>query len=209
MGRREANKAHTREALVDAVYEILLRDGEDGLTTEKIADAANVSRRTFFNYFPSVDAAIAAPAQEAQEELARALLDRPEDEPLLESAKKVVEAVFTRERLADAAVTWAACDRSPSARKYVLDQTELLAGLAGGWVLTNQQTRQSGADELTVAVMTASTLAAYDAARLQWLAENPGPVDDVSHDRFIAQVHTAIEMLRPAVEAAFAPAREA
>ena len=63
-GRREANKARTREAVVQAAVELLHTEGLDALTAEKVADAAGISRRTFFNYFPSVEAVFAFQAQQ-------------------------------------------------------------------------------------------------------------------------------------------------
>lgn len=60
-GRREQNKAATRAAIAEAARRLLADEGADALTAEKVADAAGVSRRTLFNYFPSVEAALNAP----------------------------------------------------------------------------------------------------------------------------------------------------
>lgn len=53
-GRRERNKAQTRERLLDAARDLLARRGAAG-TIEEIAERADVSRATFFNYFPTKD----------------------------------------------------------------------------------------------------------------------------------------------------------
>jgi len=53
-GRRERNKTQTRERLLDAARELLDTRGTAG-TVEEIAEFANISRATFFNYFPSKD----------------------------------------------------------------------------------------------------------------------------------------------------------
>lgn len=49
---RERKKQATREALSRAGLDLCLRHGYDVVTIADIADAAGVSRRTFFNYFP-------------------------------------------------------------------------------------------------------------------------------------------------------------
>ena len=54
MGRRERNKQQTRERLLIAARELLASEGS-AATVESIAERAEVSRATFFNYFPSKD----------------------------------------------------------------------------------------------------------------------------------------------------------
>ncbi|MEV1331325.1 TetR family transcriptional regulator [Micromonospora costi] len=57
-GLRERKKAATRLALHDAALRLAIDQGLDRVTIEAIADAANVSRRTFSNYFSSKEEAI-------------------------------------------------------------------------------------------------------------------------------------------------------
>ena len=54
--RRELNKRATKQAIVGAVADGLRNGAGTALTATQIAEAAGVSRRTLFNYFPSVDA---------------------------------------------------------------------------------------------------------------------------------------------------------
>ena len=58
--RRELNKAATRQAITDAALGLLRSKGPGNFTVEDIADAAAISRRTFFNYFSSTEAALAS-----------------------------------------------------------------------------------------------------------------------------------------------------
>ncbi len=55
MALRERKKDQTREALAQAAFELFRQKGFEATTAAEIAAAANVSRRTFFRYFPSKD----------------------------------------------------------------------------------------------------------------------------------------------------------
>ena len=72
-GLRERKKAETRAALSDAALHLAVERGMDAVTAEEIAAAANVSVRTFHNYFASKDEAILEPF--------RAVLRQAVDEP--------------------------------------------------------------------------------------------------------------------------------
>jgi AcrR family transcriptional regulator len=57
-GLRERKKRATRRALHDAALRLALEHGLEHLTVEEISSAADVSVRTFFNYFPTKEQAI-------------------------------------------------------------------------------------------------------------------------------------------------------
>jgi AcrR family transcriptional regulator len=57
-GLRERKKVATRQALHEAAVRLAVEHGLDRLTVEAIADAADVSRRTFSNYFPNKEEAL-------------------------------------------------------------------------------------------------------------------------------------------------------
>lgn len=52
---RERKKERTRELLVDTANRLFLEQGFDKTTVDQIAEAAGVSQRTFFRYFPAKD----------------------------------------------------------------------------------------------------------------------------------------------------------
>ena len=57
-GRRELNKARTREAIVAAVRTLLEQHPVAEITADQVADEAGVSRRTFFNYYSGIPAVL-------------------------------------------------------------------------------------------------------------------------------------------------------
>jgi AcrR family transcriptional regulator len=75
-GLRERKKQRTREAIVDAAFELFAERGFDGTTIADIADAADIAPRTFFSYFPSKDDVVFHDFEESYEMLASWLRDR-------------------------------------------------------------------------------------------------------------------------------------
>jgi AcrR family transcriptional regulator len=57
-GLRERKKSATRQALHEAALALAVEHGLERVTVEAIADAAEVSRRTFSNYFASKEEAL-------------------------------------------------------------------------------------------------------------------------------------------------------
>jgi AcrR family transcriptional regulator len=60
-GLREQKRIATKRALQVALLRLSLERGFDNVTVEEVAQAAQVSTRTFFNYFTSKEEAVAAP----------------------------------------------------------------------------------------------------------------------------------------------------
>jgi AcrR family transcriptional regulator len=58
LGRRDRKKLATRAALITAALRLVDQHGLDHVTVEDISEAADVSPRTFFNYFTSKDEAL-------------------------------------------------------------------------------------------------------------------------------------------------------
>ncbi|KIH96964.1 TetR family transcriptional regulator [Streptomonospora alba] len=58
MGLRERKKAATRRTLQRAAVRLAMERGSESVTVDDIVAAADVSKRTFFNYFSSKDEAI-------------------------------------------------------------------------------------------------------------------------------------------------------
>jgi AcrR family transcriptional regulator len=113
-GRRDRKKAETRRALAAAALRLTLEHGPDGVTIEQISDAADVSPRTFFNYFSSKEEAILGVDPERRAALVANLAERPDDETPLEALRATLMAHTIA--YADEAEQWA--QHARLAREY-------------------------------------------------------------------------------------------
>jgi AcrR family transcriptional regulator len=87
---RERKKLATRRALQRVALDLVAERGYSRVTVEDIAEAADVSPRTFFNYFPSKEAALVGADPERTESLRQRLIDEPPDKSPLEALHKVM-----------------------------------------------------------------------------------------------------------------------
>ncbi|AQA11625.1 TetR family transcriptional regulator [Streptomyces samsunensis] len=79
-GLRERKKRRTRSALVRAALELFTRQGYERTTVDEIAEAVEVSQRTFFRYFTSKEDVAFASQEAAECHFFAALCGRPADE---------------------------------------------------------------------------------------------------------------------------------
>ena len=94
-GLRERKKAQTRTAISQAVLHLALERGLDAVTADDIAAAANVSVRTFHNYFGSKEEALVAAWQSEFQVHVDALRNRPADEPILVSLEHMLSGIVS------------------------------------------------------------------------------------------------------------------
>ena len=90
LGLRERKKLATREAIGGAAFRLAVQRGLENVTVEDIAAAANVSPRTFNNYFSSKPEAISALGIDRAVRIGAALCGRPAAEPLWDAITAAV-----------------------------------------------------------------------------------------------------------------------
>lgn len=103
LGRRDRKKRATRQALRDAALLLVAERGFAHVTIEDIAEAADVSTRTFFNYFPTKESAVIGADPDRVARIAMNLLERPATETPLQalSAVLIANAAEIEEELDD------------------------------------------------------------------------------------------------------------
>jgi AcrR family transcriptional regulator len=85
LGLRERKKARTRRAISEAAIALFLERGYDDVPVTEIAEAAEVSKRTLFAYFPTKDDLVLHRFADHEDESARVVRDRPADESPLDA----------------------------------------------------------------------------------------------------------------------------
>lgn len=98
-GRRELNRRATHEAISAAALRLAREQGPGGFTVDALAEAAGVSRRTFFNYFPSIEAALTQPVEDFLDRAFARLNERPADEPIMDAVLAALAGNVGREEL--------------------------------------------------------------------------------------------------------------
>src|ERR1700751_2533364 len=82
-GRRDRKKSETRQALRDAAHRLFAEKGFSRTTIDDIAEAADVSRRTFFRYYDSKDDLLRTDVADLLPVMLAALRRPPAGEPPL------------------------------------------------------------------------------------------------------------------------------
>jgi AcrR family transcriptional regulator len=97
-GLRERKKQRTRDTIAGAARELFAERGYHATTLPDIAEAADVSTRTIFAYFPSKEDILFADFPLMKDALAQALADRPEGEEALETVRSFILATVGIEK---------------------------------------------------------------------------------------------------------------
>jgi AcrR family transcriptional regulator len=89
-GLRERKKQRTRDALVDAAFDLFERKGFEATTIDEIADAVELSPRTFFRYFESKEDVALTLMDQQFFAVYAAFTARPAHEPVLTALRHAV-----------------------------------------------------------------------------------------------------------------------
>ncbi|WP_245674561.1 acyl-CoA-like ligand-binding transcription factor [Herbidospora cretacea] len=180
MGLRERKKAETRQAVHQAALRLTVELGFDAVTVEAIADAANISRRTFSNYFAAKEDAVLYGEEQRIQELVEHIRRRPAGEPGWAALCGAALELYEEQGVA-ADREWAM--RTRVARRH----PALLARQLGNQALLEHElavevaSREGlDADALRPRILAAAFLAAVRLATLVWLDERESrPLDEV------------------------------
>lgn len=170
LGRRDRKKLETRAALEHAALTLVAERGLAAVTVEDIAEAVDVSSRTFFNYFPSKEDALIGSGKASAAELCQMLDAVPARVPVLEALRLMARA--EAERVQEQREQWLL-------RLKVFEQNpSLLPRLVASGSETERAVmvavaRRAGVTPCTSGypeLATAAALAAFRVAMLRWSA---------------------------------------
>jgi AcrR family transcriptional regulator len=189
-GLRERKKAETRKAIYRAALHLVGERGFDEVTVEAIADLANISRRTFFNYFADKAEAVMYGEEERHRLLVAKFRARPAEESGWQALRGAAEELFGE--LGEPDREWVL--RGKLARRH----PSLLARQLTGLGLLEQTLAQDiverdGGDALRSRLLAGAFLAATRVAIAVWLEE------DQARGRSLRQtIAAALDELEPA-----------
>lgn len=87
-GLRERKKQRTRQAIADAAIAMFLEHGFDQVSVVAVAAAAEVSKPTLFKHFPTKEDLVMHVLADHEDELARAVRERPAGESPLAALRR-------------------------------------------------------------------------------------------------------------------------
>ncbi|WP_045878396.1 TetR family transcriptional regulator [Pseudofrankia sp. DC12] len=174
-GVTERNKLRTRREMAEAAGRLFLERGYDATTVQDIADAAGVSPRTFFRYFPAKEDVVTAIASASMDDVIDHLGGRDENETLRAALTSALRAVLAPIR------------RDPDRARgfqFLLRETP---ALRGRWLEERRKSRDRLADALApwfsadvdpmaYRLVAGSVLLVIDEVMSRW-ADNPSLPD--------------------------------
>jgi AcrR family transcriptional regulator len=170
---RERKKEATRRELAVAAYEVIRDHGVDALSADAVAQRAGVSRRTFFNYFATVEASVAPIVEEFLDEMLARLPESIPAGALMATLAQTVREVDDHELLERFTVIGLMSHRS-------LSHKALLYQSVQGWQerLSAQVAALTGKDEdeLWVQGVTGALHGAAEAALVVWIRRTDGEI---------------------------------
>jgi AcrR family transcriptional regulator len=135
-GLTERNKVRTRREMAEAAGRLFLAQGYDATTVQDIADAAGVSARTFFRYFPAKEDVVTALASASMDDAIDHLGERDGNETPRSALTAMLRAVLSRVR-----------DDADGARGFQLLLRDTPA-LRGRWLEERRKSRDRLAEAL-------------------------------------------------------------
>lgn len=180
--RRERDRQLKQRFIADAAVRLALEKGLEAATVEAISEAADISRRTFFNYFSTKEDALAMAPSVPVDDLVAFVAGRPSDEPAARTmrllAKQVAESFVPSQ---DQIGLWR---RYPQllARAQPGNEGELF--LAVMKTIADREGRDLAADVYPSVLVTTTFSVMQWAVRASWLPEIGKTVDELIDNAF-------------------------
>lgn len=168
MSPKTLRRYRTAKKIQAAAVMLAVRDGLPNVTTEAIARLAGISTRTFFNYYPYKEAALAGPPPDYPAEAAEDFVNG--SGTLIDDLTRLIEMHLAR----------FVNERDMLADMFRLSETDAKLGalLNSALVARRAQMREllsrriANADPRMVEILAAAIVAATSAATKDWVAGN-------------------------------------
>jgi AcrR family transcriptional regulator len=181
---RERKKAKTKGLLESIALDLFERKGFEEATVAEIADAADVSPRTLFRYYPHKVDLVFAAAEEFRKQLRESLVGRPRTERSFEALKNAllefshyVEEERERVRRGMRLVA-----TSASLRKREAEEVRALTTMLVDTIAEREGAAEPALEHLTIALL---TLGCATAAFETWLASSELQLPELLAESFV------------------------
>lgn len=192
LGRREANKVRTREAVVEALHSLVLTTPVEEITVDRLAEDAGISRRTFFNYYAGIPAVLVEVFSAHAEQMVAGIdTDLLAHDPLQALRLLVAAGGVDRDFLG-----WMAAlnGHGTTGEGAVLIERAVWTEL-GAWLETRlRDLFPEGTDALYLTTLAASVMHAFAAAEQEWIAglTRPSRLTDADLSSFADHLDRAL-----------------
>ncbi len=187
LDRRSALKARHRQAIVDAARALIDERGGPEFGVDELARRADVSRRTVFNHFESLDDVILAACIEILDAVvatfrAAAATAGPADDRLEAIFEELVRTVRSVDLPQRTAYLWQALGgaQAPAARQQQFMSVAL--SRVGDDLVAEVTTRHPDVDALDLRLLGSSLLHGVAVVAERWIEEHGGAVTPTSRD---------------------------
>jgi len=176
MTLRDHARGAVRDEVMRHAWLLFSEQGFEATTVDQIAEAAGMSRRTFFRYFTGKDELVLERLVEAGEAIAAALVQRPDDEPVWTSLRAAFdEVVRQQEEYAVLARPLQIMLRTePAVRGSMVERRRRWQELLAPAVAARLPRRHGGrTPDLRADAVVAAALSCLEVAQETW-ADHPG-----------------------------------
>jgi AcrR family transcriptional regulator len=166
-----------RADLTAVAMGLFLEHGFEKTTVDDICAAADISRSTFFRYFPSKEDALFGQTGDAGETLAEALTARPSDEPVWTAMRRALDPLIAELEAAGADARRLArmIGGQPTLMARHREKQARWQGLLRPEVARRLGTDPADRSDPRADAVTATALGCYDAAQTAWALSNEPP----------------------------------
>jgi AcrR family transcriptional regulator len=172
---RSKSRERLRAEIAEVAFNVFAERGFDQVTATEVAEAAGISRASFFRYFESKEDAVFVAQEEMGANVAAALRERPAGEDAWTALRRALDAaVATYQRSPDAALARLRLIRcTPNLRSH---QLERLAQWKDAIGTALAERLGVAGDDIKVEALVGAALGALDAASSRW-AQSDGAED--------------------------------
>jgi len=172
---RRRSRESLRAEIAEVAFKVFAERGFDQVTATEVAEAAGISRASFFRYFESKEDAVFVVQESMGVNVADALRERPDGEDAWTALRRALDlAVATYQRDPDEALARLRLIRcTPDLRSRQLERLERWKQAIGAALAERLRVR---GDDIKVEALVGAALGALDAALTRW-SESDGAED--------------------------------